>query len=52
MAGNEKVPYINYKELEEFYSIADSCRLLKLTPSVSIIGLHSKYICMHPLKRF
>ena len=34
MAGNEKVPYINYKELEEFYSIADVCRLLKLSKDV------------------
>ena len=34
MAGNENVPYINYKELEEFYSIADACRLLKLSKDV------------------
>ena len=34
MASNEKVPYICYTELEEFYSISEACKLLKITKDV------------------
>ena len=34
MASNEKVPYINYKDLEEFYSIQEACKLLKLSKDI------------------